>query len=229
MCFMLQEKVKRKLMNYLHICFTKSSSPKCLQSEDNLRTLSYSEVTSITPLIRPDCQSELRGVTSVAGRGGHPRRTHSIFHVGSVPSLWRTCSYSWGYQWMGPYSPGPLNLMIGEPYIKIFWVRFQILFTEVESMGWLRKTFPMLGDDLNEVQRVRYARAYILQIIGGYLMSDKSPNLVHLRWLLKFINLRVVDELSWGSAVLVILYREMCRATQPNKIKIGGCLSLLQS
>ncbi|KAG8472972.1 hypothetical protein CXB51_034896 [Gossypium anomalum] len=34
---------------------------------------------------------------------------------------------------------------------------------------------------------------------------------------------------SWGSAVLATLYREMCGATRPNKAKIGGCLSLLQS
>ncbi|KAG8481464.1 hypothetical protein CXB51_026217 [Gossypium anomalum] len=36
-------------------------------------------------------------------------------------------------------------------------------------------------------------------------------------------------EFSWGSAVLATLYREMCGATRPNKAKIEGCLSLLQS
>ncbi|MBA0710704.1 hypothetical protein Golax_009973 [Gossypium laxum] len=35
---------------------------------------------------------------------------------------------------MAPYSPGPLNLLIGEPYVTIFWVRFQILFMEVGSL-----------------------------------------------------------------------------------------------
>ncbi|MBA0771776.1 hypothetical protein Gotri_007251, partial [Gossypium trilobum] len=38
-----------------------------------------------------------------------------------------------------------------------------------------------------------------------------------------------VSEFSWGSAVLATLYWEMCGATPPNKAKIGGCLSLLQS
>ncbi|KAG8482333.1 hypothetical protein CXB51_027309 [Gossypium anomalum] len=37
------------------------------------------------------------------------------------------------------------------------------------------------------------------------------------------------SELSWGSAVLATLYKEMCGATRPNKAKIGDCLSLLQS
>ncbi|MFQ6637171.1 hypothetical protein Gotur_014215 [Gossypium turneri] len=91
------------------------------------------------------------------------------------------------------------------------------------------ETFPMLVDDSTEVQRVRYAWVDILQILRGYLMLDKSRNLVHLRWLLKLIDFRTIGELNWGFIVFSILYREMCRATQPNKIKIGGCLSLLKS
>ncbi|MBA0620382.1 hypothetical protein Godav_006103, partial [Gossypium davidsonii] len=94
------------------------------------------------------------------------------------------------------------------------------------DMGPLRETFLVLGDDSTQVQRVRYARAYILQILEGYLMPDKSQNLVHLRWLLKLIDFRAAGELSWRSAVLATLYRKMFSAMQPNKIKIGGCLSL---
>ncbi|MFQ6630985.1 hypothetical protein Gotur_009667 [Gossypium turneri] len=71
-------------------------------------------------------------------------------------------------------------------------------------MGWLRDTFSDSDDDSTELERIRYARAYILQIIGA-------------------------GELSWGSAVLATLYREMCGAMRPSKAKIGGCLSLLQS
>ncbi|MBA0878010.1 hypothetical protein Goshw_030191 [Gossypium schwendimanii] len=58
-------------------------------------------------------------------------------------------------------------------------------------------------------------------------MPDLSRNLVHLRWLLKLVNFRAAGELSWRSAVLATLYREMCGVTQPSKIKIGGFLSLL--
>ncbi|MFQ6630986.1 hypothetical protein Gotur_009667 [Gossypium turneri] len=76
-------------------------------------------------------------------------------------------------------------------------------------MGWLRDTFSDSDDDSTELERIRYARAYILQIIGGYLIA--------------------AGELSWGSAVLATLYREMCGAMRPSKAKIGGCLSLLQS
>ncbi|MBA0635176.1 hypothetical protein Godav_022292, partial [Gossypium davidsonii] len=58
------------------------------------------------------------------------------------------------------------------------------------EMGWLRNTFPEPGNDLTEVERIRYARAYILEMIGGYLIPDLSRNLVHLRWLLKLVDFR---------------------------------------
>ncbi|MBA0859351.1 hypothetical protein Goshw_006039 [Gossypium schwendimanii] len=48
-------------------------------------------------------------------------------------------------------------------------------------MGWLRDKFSEPVNDLNEVERIRYAWTYILEIIGGYLMPDLSQNLVHLR------------------------------------------------
>ncbi|KAG8481071.1 hypothetical protein CXB51_025794 [Gossypium anomalum] len=101
------------------------------------------------------------------------------------------------------------------------------------SSDWSAVCYELLGaipDYINgELERIRYARVYILEIIGGYLIPDLSQNLVHLRWLLKLVDFRAADELSWGSAVLAKLYKEMCSATLPNKTKIGGCLSLLQS
>ncbi|MBA0875546.1 hypothetical protein Goshw_026199 [Gossypium schwendimanii] len=95
-------------------------------------------------------------------------------------------------------------------------------------MGWLRDISEQ-GNDLTEVEKIQYAQAYILEMIGGYLMPDFSRNLVHLMWLLKLVDFRATGEFSWGSTVLATLYWEMCEATPPNKAKIGGCLSLLQS
>ncbi|MFQ6630943.1 hypothetical protein Gotur_009062, partial [Gossypium turneri] len=64
------------------------------------------------------------------------------------------------------------------------------------EIGWLRDTFPEPDDNSIELERIRYARAYILEIIGGYLMSDLSRNLVYLRWLLKLVDFRVAGEFS---------------------------------
>ncbi|MBA0611934.1 hypothetical protein Godav_012584, partial [Gossypium davidsonii] len=70
-------------------------------------------------------------------------------------------------------------------------------------------TFHLLCEEctitLEDVQLQLGLSAYILQIIGGYLMPDKSRNLVHLRWLLKLIDFRAAGELSWGSAVFATL------------------------
>ncbi|XP_040931915.1 serine/threonine-protein phosphatase 7 long form homolog [Gossypium hirsutum] len=97
------------------------------------------------------------------------------------------------------------------------------------EMRWLRDIFLEPDNDVTELERIRYGRAYILEMIGGYLMPDLSRNLVHLRWLLTLVDFRAADELSWRSTVLATLYKKMCKATRPNKAKIGGCLSLLQS
>ncbi|MBA0776242.1 hypothetical protein Gotri_011261 [Gossypium trilobum] len=43
-------------------------------------------------------------------------------------------------------------------------------------------------------------------MIGGYLMSNLSRNLVHLRWMLKIIDFRIAGEFSLGSAVLATLW-----------------------
>ncbi|MBA0866694.1 hypothetical protein Goshw_023491, partial [Gossypium schwendimanii] len=58
------------------------------------------------------------------------------------------------------------------------------------EMDWLRDTFLELRNDSTEVERIRYAQAYILEMIRGYLMLDLSRNLVHLRWLLKLVDFR---------------------------------------
>ncbi|MFQ6657050.1 hypothetical protein Gotur_026884 [Gossypium turneri] len=81
------------------------------------------------------------------------------------------------------------------------------------EMGWLRDTFLDPDEDSTEIERIRYAWAYILQLIGGYLMPDMSRSRVHLRWLLKLVDFGAAGEMSWGSAVLATLYREMCGAT----------------
>ncbi|MBA0879648.1 hypothetical protein Goshw_020609, partial [Gossypium schwendimanii] len=69
------------------------------------------------------------------------------------------------------------------------------------EIGWLRDTFLELGNDSTEVERIRYAQAYIIEMIEGYLMPDLSRNLVHLRWLLKLVDFRAAEpsnKLCWN-------------------------------
>ncbi|RYR26099.1 hypothetical protein Ahy_B02g060255 [Arachis hypogaea] len=47
----------------------------------------------------------------------------------------------------------------------------------------------------------QYARCYIMLLIGGYLLTDKLNNLVHLRWLPLLEDFGRCRALSWGSAI----------------------------
>ncbi|MBA0568128.1 hypothetical protein Golob_005641, partial [Gossypium lobatum] len=49
------------------------------------------------------------------------------------------------------------------------------------DLNWLRTNFGGLDNDSTEVQREQQARVYILRIIGGLLMLDKSQNL--FKWM----------------------------------------------
>ncbi|MFQ6630086.1 hypothetical protein Gotur_008028 [Gossypium turneri] len=54
----------------------------------------------------------------------------------------------------------------------------------VQSVDWGAVCYDLLGailDNIYGVERIRYARAYILEMTGGYLIPDLSQNLTHLR------------------------------------------------
>ncbi|KAJ7968770.1 Serine/threonine-protein phosphatase 7 long form-like [Quillaja saponaria] len=72
------------------------------------------------------------------------------------------------------------------------------------NLQWLVTTFSDLPVDADDITVQRYARAYILQLIGGFLFA------------------------TGASATLAWLYREMCRATLPSAHEIAGPVILLQ-
>lgn len=73
-----------------------------------------------------------------------------------------------------------------------------------------------------------YARAHILQLLGGLLLPDASNNKVKLMFLPLLKDFEASGRLSWGSAVLASLYRALCRATKSNVDGVCGPLVLLQ-
>ncbi|MBA0866442.1 hypothetical protein Goshw_020995, partial [Gossypium schwendimanii] len=108
-------------------------------------------------------------------------------------SFWHVANISWGCK-LDPKLISELieswrpethifHLSCGECTITLEDVQLQlglpvdgsILIEPVQSADW------GAGNNLTEVERLRYARAYILEMIGGYLMLDLSRNLVHLR------------------------------------------------
>jgi hypothetical protein len=90
------------------------------------------------------------------------------------------------------------------------------------------QTFGVLPDDANEVTVQQYTRAYILELLGGSYFADKSGEKVHLMFLPMLEDFDAAGRYSWGSAVLAWLYRELCRATDPDSCDIAGALILVQ-
>ncbi|GFY81180.1 hypothetical protein Acr_01g0009890 [Actinidia rufa] len=95
-------------------------------------------------------------------------------------------------------------------------------------MSWLRRTFDILPEHVDDVSVQRHARAYILQLIGGLLLTNYSQTLVRVAYLPLLLDLDAAVACSWGSAVLAMLYRSMCRATKTGQRQIAGALLLLQ-
>ncbi|XP_016730368.1 protein MAINTENANCE OF MERISTEMS-like [Gossypium hirsutum] len=94
---------------------------------------------------------------------------------------------------------------------------------------WLKAKFGQLSATATEGELMCAARSYIMHIAGGVLMPNANNDKVHLIYLPLLADLSSVSSYSWGSAVLAVLYRELCRATNSDVVDIGGCLTLLQS
>ncbi|KAL0357738.1 UNVERIFIED_CONTAM: protein MAIN-LIKE 1 [Sesamum calycinum] len=75
---------------------------------------------------------------------------------------------------------------------------------------------------------VQYARVVALLLLGGTMCPDSSGNLVLLLYLAKLEDIVAARNYSWGSAVLIFLYRELCNASEKGKAAIGGALQLVQ-
>ncbi|GFS46221.1 hypothetical protein Acr_00g0100880 [Actinidia rufa] len=95
-------------------------------------------------------------------------------------------------------------------------------------MSWLRRTFDVLPEHADDVSVQRHARAYILRLIGGILLTDYSQILVRVAYVPLLLDLDAAGACSWGSAVLAMLYRSMCRAAKIGQRQIAGALLLLQ-
>ncbi|QHO00069.1 uncharacterized protein DS421_13g403260 [Arachis hypogaea] len=94
---------------------------------------------------------------------------------------------------------------------------------------WFKKTFGECPEGADEETVRRFARAYIMMLLGTQLFADKSGNRIHIRWVPFVARLEEMGGYSWGSAALAWLYRCMCRVANRHVVKLAGPLQLLQS
>ncbi|RYR24966.1 hypothetical protein Ahy_B02g058579 [Arachis hypogaea] len=97
------------------------------------------------------------------------------------------------------------------------------------NCSWFQETFGECPEGADDETVRRYARAYIMMLLGTQLFADKSDNCVHIRWLPYVARLEEMGTYSWGSAALAWLYRCMCRVANKHVVKLAGPLQLLQS
>ncbi|XP_020992592.1 serine/threonine-protein phosphatase 7 long form homolog [Arachis duranensis] len=90
------------------------------------------------------------------------------------------------------------------------------------------ETFGECPDGADEETVRRFARAYMMMLLGTQLFADKSGNRIHIRWLPYVARLEEMGGYSWGSAALAWLYRCMCRVANRHVVKLAGPLQLLQ-
>ncbi|KAJ9565828.1 hypothetical protein OSB04_001794 [Centaurea solstitialis] len=84
-----------------------------------------------------------------------------------------------------------------------------------------------LSDNATNEQCMQRARAYILLLLGGSIFPDGADNSVHMNLLVLLEDFDRCGGLSWGSAALACLYRNLCKGATNDKI-IAGPLMLLQ-
>ncbi|CAN1155573.1 Serine/threonine-protein phosphatase 7 long form homolog [Linum perenne] len=70
------------------------------------------------------------------------------------------------------------------------------------KLTWLTQTFYELPPHPTPLDIERYARAYMLCLIGGFLFPNKSTRYVHLMWLPLLANFNNAATLNSGSACL---------------------------
>ncbi|MFQ6640356.1 hypothetical protein Gotur_015332 [Gossypium turneri] len=71
------------------------------------------------------------------------------------------------------------TITLGDVQLQLGLLMDRFALTEfIQSANWGAEP----RNDSTEVERIRYAQAYILEMIRGYLMLDLSRNLVHLSY-----------------------------------------------
>ncbi|XP_028084319.1 serine/threonine-protein phosphatase 7 long form homolog [Camellia sinensis] len=96
------------------------------------------------------------------------------------------------------------------------------------KLKWISEHFRHLPHDASDETVHHYARTYIMWLIGGVLVPDKSQNIVKMMFLPLLRDFDRIQEYSWGGATLACLYRMLCRATKADTKEIAGPLVLLQ-
>ncbi|XP_027338105.1 protein MAIN-LIKE 2-like [Abrus precatorius] len=75
------------------------------------------------------------------------------------------------------------------------------------KLTWLDEHFFHIGlHNQNAFKLTRFARAYILRLIGGFMLTNHSSCRVSVKYLSLLEDLEITGQHSWGAAALAFLY-----------------------
>ncbi|KAL9668258.1 hypothetical protein QQ045_002637 [Rhodiola kirilowii] len=98
----------------------------------------------------------------------------------------------------------------------------------IAKRSWFKDHLKVIPADVDEETLKKYARAYLLNLIGTTLFSDKSGNMIPLCFLPLLEDLDRIRDYSWGSAILACLYSNMCSASQIGHRGLAGAPLIIQ-
>ncbi|CAN0899468.1 Serine/threonine-protein phosphatase 7 long form homolog [Linum grandiflorum] len=159
------------------------------------------------------------------------QETHTFhFPVGESTITLQDVAVLLGLRVHGPAVTGKSDLPWGDLCEELLGVRPDpgVLHGSTVKLSWLRTHLRDPPPDADEETLQHYARAYLLGLISGVLFTDKSGSAIQLKFLPLLRDLSNAGQLSWGSAALAFLYRELCRASKTGAIEMSGPLILLQ-
>ena len=94
----------------------------------------------------------------------------------------------------------------------------------------LARTFLDLPEGADEGTIERYAKAYLLYLIGTVLFTNKTSSQVQILYLtLLDAPWKRIAGYSWGSGALAYLYRRLCAASRKNVKEISGAIDYSRS
>ncbi|XP_057426307.1 serine/threonine-protein phosphatase 7 long form homolog [Lotus japonicus] len=95
-------------------------------------------------------------------------------------------------------------------------------------MGMLSPELLGVIGGVGPIEIMYVARANMLRLIDTFLLCDHTGSHVPLRYLILLRDFEETAKYSWGSAVLTLLYHELCYATGVERTEIDGCAYLIQ-
>ncbi|KAL9667377.1 hypothetical protein QQ045_001734 [Rhodiola kirilowii] len=93
---------------------------------------------------------------------------------------------------------------------------------------WLREHMQIVPAEAMDEEVQRFARAYILAMLGSSLFPDSSKSEISLHFLPLLVDLGSLLSYSWGGAMLAYLYHSLCNACESKATQLSGCVILLQ-